>query len=153
VQPRKDQEAALEAARTAGLRLVVVGPVKDEQVAARLRAGGAEVAGYVETARLVELYRGAACLVQASRYEGFGLPLIEAMACGTPVVAVDEPALVEVAGEAAVIVEAARLSEGIALALVERDRLVRAGLERARAFSWEASAAIAVRAYHEALAG
>lgn len=153
VQPRKNQEAALAAAQAAGLELVVVGPVKDMDVATRLQAGGARLEGYVETARLVELYRGAACLVQASRYEGFGLPLIEAMACGTPVVTVDEPALVEVAGDAAVVVDEHGLAAGITRALAERDSLVPAGLERARAFSWEASAAVAVRAYQEALAG
>jgi glycosyltransferase involved in cell wall biosynthesis len=151
VQARKAQELALAAARSAGLELVVVGPVRDEAIATRLRAGGARVEGYVDTERLAALYRGAACLVQASRFEGFGLPLVEAMACGTPVVAVDEPARVEVAGGAAVIVPPERLAEGIAQARAERDRLVAAGLERAQAFSWEASAAIVVAAYRQAL--
>jgi glycosyltransferase involved in cell wall biosynthesis len=151
VQPRKNQEAALAAARKTDLDLVVVGPVLDEHVAARLREGGARLEGYVETGRLVELYRGASCLIQASRYEGFGLPVIEAMACGAPVVVVDEPALVEVAGDAAVVVSEAGLADGIVRALAERARLVEAGLERARSFSWEASARVTVRAYREAL--
>ena len=151
IQARKAQEDALAAARAAGLELVVVGPVRDEAIAGRLRRGGARLEGYVTTARLAELYRGAACLVQASRFEGFGLPVVEAMACGTPVVVVDEPALVEVAGQAAVVVAPADLGAGIARALAERPALVAAGLERARAFSWAASAAVAVSAYRQAL--
>jgi glycosyltransferase involved in cell wall biosynthesis len=152
VQVRKNQGAALAAAASAGLELVVAGPVKDERVAARLRADGARLVGYVDQPELVELYRGAACLVQASHVEGFGLPVLEAMACGTPVVVVDEPALVEVAAEAAVVVPERELSSGIRRCLSERDRLVQAGLARAAAFSWETTAAAAVRGYVEALA-
>ncbi len=151
IQRRKNQLAALEAAASAGLPLVVVGPEKDAALAAELRSRGARVEGYVATERLVELYRGAACLVQTSSYEGFGLPLVEAMASGTPVVAVHEPALEEVAGDAAVIVEETNLAYGIRRALVERERLVAAGLERARAFSWRASAERTLAVYREIL--
>ena len=151
IQERKNQPAALAAAREAGLELVVVGPVKDERVAAELREGGARLEGYVEVERLAELYRGAACLVQSSRYEGFGLPVVEAMASGTPVVTVPDPALVEVAGDAAVVVPEGELAAGIRRALEERDILAAAGLERARAFTWEATARATVTAYVEAL--
>ena len=151
IQERKNQPAALAAAREAGLELVVVGPVKDERVAAALREGGARLEGYVEVERLAELYRGAACLVQSSRYEGFGLPVVEAMASGTPVVTVPDPALVEVAGDAAVVVPEEELAAGIRRALEERDTLAAAGLERARAFTWEAAARATVAAYVEAL--
>jgi len=151
IQDRKNQLAALAAAREAGLELVVVGPTKDESVAAELRSGGARLEGYVPTERRAELYRGAACLVQASRHEGFGLPVVEAMASGTPVVTVSDPALVEVAGDAAVVVEDGMLADGIARALAERERLVAAGLERARGFSWEATARATVRVYLQAL--
>jgi glycosyltransferase involved in cell wall biosynthesis len=153
IQRRKNQLAALEAAASAGLPVVVVGPEKDAALAAELRSRGARVEGYVPTERLAELYRGAACLVQTSSFEGFGLPVVEAMASGTPVVAVHEPALEEVAGDAAVIVEESNLAYGIRRALVERERLVAAGLERARAFSWRASAERTLAVYREILGG
>ncbi len=151
LERRKNQQAALAAAREVGLELVVVGPVKDERVADELRRGGARLEGYVSDGRLAELYRGAACLVQPSRHEGFGLPVLEAMASGTPVVVVSDPALVEVAGDAAVVVEEGSLADGIRLALTERETLVAAGLERARRFSWEETARATVRVYLEAL--
>jgi glycosyltransferase involved in cell wall biosynthesis len=75
------------------------------------------------------------------------------MASGTPVVTAADPALVEVAGDAAIVVSEESLAEGIRHALSERDRLSAAGLERARAFSWEATAEATVRVYVEALGG
>ena len=73
------------------------------------------------------------------------------MACGTPVVAVREPALEEVAGGAAVLVDERELADGIRRALAERERLVAAGLERARAFSWRATAERTLAVYREVL--
>jgi glycosyltransferase involved in cell wall biosynthesis len=151
IQERKNQLVAFEAASAAGLPLVVAGPEKDSVLAAELRRRGARIEGYVDTERLAALYRGAACLVQASRFEGFGLPVLEAMASGTPVVAVPEPALREVAGGAAVFVPERQLADGIRRALAERDRLVAAGLERARAFSWRAAAERTLAVYREIL--
>jgi alpha-1,3-rhamnosyl/mannosyltransferase len=151
VQRRKNQLAALEAAAAVGMPLVVVGPEKDEDLADELRRRGARLEGYVETKRLAELYRGAACLVQSSRYEGFGLPVLEAMASGTPVVAVPDVALREVAGNAAVFVNEDGLADGIRRALAKRDTLVAAGLERARAFSWRAAAEQTLGVYQEIL--
>ena len=151
IQERKNQLAALAAVREVGLELVVVGPTKDARVAEQLRVGGARLEGYVSTERLAGLYRGAACLVQSSRHEGFGLPVVEAMASGTPVVTVPDPALLEVAGDAAVVVPAGELADGIRRALAERDRLSAAGLRRARDFTWEATAHATVRVYLEAL--
>ena len=78
-----------------------------------LRERGATLRGYVEIDELAALYRGAACLVQASLYEGFGLPVLEAMASGTPVVTVRDEALLEVVGDAAVVVAEDGLAEGI----------------------------------------
>ena len=151
IQRRKNQLAALAAATAAGLPLVVVGPEKDATLAAELRRRGARLEGYVEPERLADLYRGAACLVQSSRYEGFGLPVLEAMASGTPVVAVPEPALREVAGDAAIFVEEDALADGVQRALEERERLVAAGLKRSRAFSWRAAADRTLAVYREIL--
>lgn len=149
VQPRKDPLAALDAARAVGLPLVVAGPVRDPALARVLAAGGARMLGYVEKRQLADLYRDAACLVLPSRFEGFGLPVIEAMASGTPVVASPDPALREVAGDAAILTN--DLVNGIRRALAERERLVSAGFARARAFSWEATARITADAYREVL--
>jgi alpha-1,3-rhamnosyl/mannosyltransferase len=89
--------------------------------------------------------------VQASHFEGFGLPMLEAMASGTPVVALDEPALREVGGDAAVFVEEAELADGMRRALAEHDELAVAGLERAKAFSWRVTAERTLEVYREAL--
>ena len=151
VESRKNPLAAAEAARELGRPLVVAGPVRDEALARELRARGADLRGYVPKDELARLYRGAACLVFPSRYEGFGLPLVEAMASGTPVVAAPDAALREVAGDAAVFAEPAALAEGVRRALAERERLVAAGLERARRFTWEETARRTVAVYWEVL--
>ena len=150
IEPRKQPLLAVDAANAVGRKLVVVGPSKDEELAAELVRRGADVRGYVPHDELVRLYQQAACLVFPSRYEGFGLPVVEAMACGTPVVAAPEPALQEVAGDAAVFAD--DLADGVRRALTERDRLSAAGLERAKSFSWRETARITADVYRQVLA-
>jgi glycosyltransferase involved in cell wall biosynthesis len=151
IQDRKNPLAALDAATAVGLPLVFAGPAKDRSLAAELQRRGARVEGYVSDERLAELYRGAACLLQTSEYEGFGLPVLEAMASGTPVVALREPALVEVAGDAAVFVDEDGLADGIRQVLADRERVVAAGLDRARMFSWRTTAERTLAVYREIL--
>jgi len=151
IQQRKDPLAAAAAAAAVGLPLVVAGPARDAALARELERRGADLRGYVERDALADLYRNAACLVFPSRYEGFGLPLLEAMASGTPVVACDDAALREVAGAAAVFAAPGELAAGIREALGRRDELRAAGLARAREFTWEETARRTVAVYREVL--
>ena len=148
VQARKDPLAALAAAEAAGLPLVVAGPEKDRALTRELRARGADVRGWVEKDALAELYRRAAAFVLPSRYEGFGVPVLEAMASGTPVVLSDDAALREVAGGAGIYGD---LAAGVRAAVADRGRYARAGIERAARYSWEESAHRTVDVYRSVL--
>jgi glycosyltransferase involved in cell wall biosynthesis len=113
--------------------------------------------GPVPDGELPALYAGAEAFVFPSLWEGFGLPVLEAMAAGAPVVASRRGALPEVAGDAAVLTEPepAPLAEALARVLGDaglRERLRAAGLERARAFSWQRTAAETLAVYRAALA-
>ncbi|MDE3190135.1 MAG: glycosyltransferase family 4 protein [Acidobacteriota bacterium] len=145
IEPRKDPLAALAAARAMGMRLVAVGPQRDAALVAALRAGGADVRGYVATDELVRLYQRAACLVHPSLYEGFALTPAEAMACGTPVVARPDAAVRELVGDAGVLTD--DLAAGIREALERRDELRTAGLERARRYTWKETARLTADVY------
>jgi glycosyltransferase involved in cell wall biosynthesis len=149
IEPRKQPLLAADAARTLERPLVVVGPTKDEELAAELRRRGADLRGYVSKDELVRLYQQAACLVFPSRYEGFGLPIVEAMACGTPVAALADPAVREVAGDAAVLGD--DVTECVRAALAQREQLAAAGIERAKTFSWEETARTTAHTYREAI--
>jgi glycosyltransferase involved in cell wall biosynthesis len=151
VQPRKEPLAAAEAAAAVGVPLVAVGPVRDETLAAELRTRGVELRGYVERDELARLYRGAAAVLMPSRYEGFGLPVLEAMASGTPVVASPDPALREVAGDAALYAEREQLADAVREALARRDELRAAGLARARTFTWAETARRTAAVYRQVL--
>ena len=120
-----------------------------------ISGNGVRWLGEVDDAELARLYRGAACVAYPSLYEGFGIPVLEAMACGAPVVTTRGTAMEEVADGAAVLVDArdpAEIAAGIERATTERDSLVARGLERSRAFRWDAVAAATVDVYREAAA-
>ena len=151
VQRRKDPRAAVDAGNELHMPVIVVGPEREPALARELRSLGADLRGYVEKAELAELYRDACALVVPSRYEGFGLPVLEAMASGTPVIAAPDPALVEVAGDAAVFADQGDLSGAILHGLDRRDQLRAAGLERAAQFSWAEAARRTVDVYRGVL--
>jgi len=120
--------------------------------------GGVEAPGWlgeVDDEELGRLYRGALCVVYPSVYEGFGLPVLEAMACGAAVVTSAGGATEEVAGGAAVLVDpldARSIADGIESAIARRDELRAFGLARARQFSWDESARLTGAVYREAAA-
>jgi glycosyltransferase involved in cell wall biosynthesis len=111
-------------------------------------------AGFVEDDDLPALYRGALLFVYPSLYEGFGLPVLEAMACGTPVITSNRASLPEVAGDAALLVDPTQptaLATAIASILSDsslRQALCVKGLARAQTFTWEAVAQQTVAIYH-----
>ena len=115
---------------------------------------GVESLGIVSSAKLASLYRRAACLVFPSLYEGFGLPPLEAMACGCPVVASRTGAIPEVCGDAAVLFDPTSV-DAIAGAVLEaddrREELREKGLARAAQFTWDETARMHEVVYEAAL--
>ena len=163
VQPRKNFDGLIEAFRRllarsadgpeiADLHLVIAGGkgwMYEDTLALVKRAGlegRVHFPGFVAEADLPALYCLAGAFAFPSWYEGFGLPVLEAMACGTPVVAADNSSLPEVVGEAGLLVDAGdpdALSEALGRLLRDealQGRLFRAGLDQARRFTWEEAA-------------
>lgn len=168
LQPRKNLEGALQAFEQlveggAPHHLVVVGARgwDDQEIVQRVtdspHAGRVHLCGHVSDAELVDLYRGADCFVFPSKYEGFGLPVLESMACGTPVISSDRTSLPEVAGDAAVLIDPDDQEQFNAelVALLDSpsrlEELTAKGIAHAAAFTWRRNAEQTLAAYEAAL--
>jgi glycosyltransferase involved in cell wall biosynthesis len=111
--------------------------------------------GYVPDEDLPALFAGAQVFVYPSLYEGFGLPILEAMASGCPVVTSNASSMPEVAGKASVLVNPEKVEDiarGIQKALENREELIKKGKARAREFSWEKTARETLKVYQEVYA-
>lgn len=169
VDPRKNTAAVLEAFALArpsmaeqwGLVVTgLSGSFREQVVAQAQRLGIADVLvplGFVTEEELAALYNLAELLLYPSLYEGFGLPIIEAMACGTPVISSALTSIPEVAGDAALLVEPTDIS-AIAEALISllnqpsrREELRQRGFAQIQAFSWERTAGLLLEAFYGAL--
>lgn len=164
-EPRKDLPTLVDAAALlpeslrASTAFVVAGK-PSSRVAHLMRERGVrvEVAGEVSDERLASLYAGARAFVFPSRYEGFGLPVLEAMEYGVAVIASDAPAIVETAGDAALtfpVGDARALADALARVLDEEDlarRLSAAGRERAAQMNVERCADDTIEAFRRAVA-
>ena len=153
---RKDPAALLRAWSMAnealpGLQLLLAG-VPGRQAPATMP--GATTVGLVDKLELADLYSAAGCLVFPSRYEGFGLPCLEAMACGCPVAAYRNSSLAEVVDTAAELVEdgdAEALGRAAAALCAKPEPARKAGLDRARTFSWRKTARQTISVYESLL--
>jgi glycosyltransferase involved in cell wall biosynthesis len=154
---------ALARAGLPGRQLVVVGPGRDQKYTSGLHAladqlgisGDVVFTGGIPLEETVPFYRAAEVFVYPSLNETFGLPILEAMACGCPVVTSDTSAMPETAGGAAILADPAdpaSVARAIVQAAGSRDRLREAGLKRAAEFTWTATAASTLDVYREAAA-
>jgi glycosyltransferase involved in cell wall biosynthesis len=169
VEPRKNLLRLLEAYQevrkwSQSWRLVIVGARnywKSSPVAQKVKDLGLEgqvkFTGYIPDEDLPALYNGADLFCFPSLYEGFGLPVLEAMACGTPVVTANSSSLPEVAGEAALLVDPYIVTElAAAMRRVLEDPalaedLRQKGLERVKQFTWEKTARETIAVYEKVL--
>ncbi len=148
LEPRKNLPRLAGAARRAGVELRIAGA----RGWGGVEAAGATFLGFVPDEELARLYRGALCVVYPSLYEGFGIPVLEALACGAPVVTSRGTAMAELVDGAAVLVDPRdeeSIAEGIREAIARRDELARKGPDVARSYSWARSAASTVDVYRE----
>jgi glycosyltransferase involved in cell wall biosynthesis len=151
LEPRKNLGVAIDAATRLDVELRVVGPSGWGGVEAR----GRHVTwlGYSSDEDVAALYRGAAAFVYPSRFEGFGIPVLEAMACGAPCIVSSHPSLDEVCGDAAIRVDpddVDAVAAGIERAFADRDGLAQQGFAHARRFTWLANGRAHLEAWRAA---
>lgn len=138
--------------------VVVGGPGGDEERIAAAAGPGCEIRGFVRREELIDLYRRATLLAYPSAYEGFGLPVVEAMAHGCPVLIARNSSLIEIGGRTALFLDDETpegIAQGLREALADRDELAQrgeAGREEAARYSWPASATATRDVYRQALA-
>ena len=154
-----------ERGETSGCSLALAGQVSPRYPEARDRIrllsmeGRVRLLGRIPDRDLPALYSGASWFVFPSLYEGFGLPVLEAMACGTPVVCSNTSSLPEIVGDAAITfdpVDTEGIAKALAHALADPERAKEMGkkaLQQAHQFNWERTAQLAYQCYREVLAG
>lgn len=158
-EPRKNLKRVIEAYEMLGsneMKLVIVGKFGwgEEMSNLKPQTSNLKLLDYVPHGDLPALYSGSECFVYPSLYEGFGLPILEAMSCETPVVTSNVSSMPEVAGRAAVFVnpeDTEDIARGIEEALQNRNDLIRKGKERVKEFSWEKTARETLKIYQEAV--
>jgi glycosyltransferase involved in cell wall biosynthesis len=156
-EPRKNLQRLVNAVgdlRNRGLRYKLVVAGGGGWGSVNIAGAHVEHVGRQRDEDLRRLYAGAACVAQVSLHEGFGLPVGEAMAAGAPVVISREGALPEIAGNAAVVVDAydeRSIADGLERAIADRDSLIALGRNRAELFRWRECAAKHFDAYRSVL--
>ena len=149
-EPRKNLERLIEATRTFGLPLVIAGKYGWGK-----KVGNPQhvtVLGFVAEDDLPALYSSATVFCYPSLYEGFGFPVLEAMACGTPVVTSNISSLPEVTGDAAILVDPMNIESiksGIEQALTSSEKMIKKGIQQAKKFSWQNTASQVIKIYEK----
>ena len=164
LQPRKNLVRLIEAfAQLPGslsdLKLAIAGREQWQESEVYRRVADLQLqervvfTGYLSDQELALLYHGTLALIYPSLYEGFGLPILEAMSCGTPVICSNTSSMPEVAGDAAIMVDPLSISDiseaiaRVAQSRSVRDDLRRKGMKRAAKFSWQKTARLTTKVY------
>jgi len=145
-KPRKNLSRIIEAAKNIQTSLVIVGRIERN-----IKEPNIFTPGFVSNNELIALYSGAQALVYPSLSEGFGLPILQAMQCGCPVVTSNISSLPEVAGKAAVLVDpysVNSISKGIKKVLNNREFFIKKGYKHAKHYSWRSTAEQTLKLYN-----